>query len=276
MNEKLSDLQDILNLISNLSKREPILVNVKDDASDFKAEMAWLRNALNQENPSIQMPRIAIFAAHHGFARGDIPEQEKIISNIMTGNHSLCRMAKSLDCDLRLYELDLENPTKDISTGENAMNSEECSMAISYGMMSVEEANDFLIIDTLGAGSQSAAEKIINVIEGDIEPFDLLMKYGGYEIAALCGFILAAYLGKKPVLISSLSGLAATLIMHKLNPLLSSHIACLGLETSFQIQKLEEPSTSNSLCGTAGFKLAQLKTLLSLQTDQISLDQKQA
>lgn len=273
MSDTSNDLTEIKKLISDLPTY-PCQV-AQDEASQnlgvLQNDVIWMRMASGEIFPKIQAPRFAIFAAHHGFAlsgpQADILKQdhENRINRILGGTHSLCGLAKSLNCDLRLYEMDLQNPTQDKTQGP-AMNEEECAMAMSYGMMSVEEGNDFLILGSVGAGSQKASLDLIEVInsESDFDSFELLMKQGGYEIAALCGVMIAAYLSRKPILIDSLSGIAAALLMKNVNEHLITNLACVGLQDSYGLKELSSSGQAESLCASAGFKLAQLKVLLEL------------
>lgn len=273
MGKNSKDLDDIKKLISELSDYEAQTPTKRDleNFGAFEREISWLCGATGKLHPEIKMPRIAIFAAHHGFTlnrpEGDAFKKthEIAIDRILGNTHTVCNIAQSLNTDLRLYEMDLENPANDTAQGP-AMTEDECVMAFTYGMMAVEEQNDFLLLSTIGAGSEDAGDRILALLKQDpgADPFEVLINIGGYEIAALCGVLIATYLGKKPVMVDSQAGLASLVLMHRAHERLSTHAAFIGNGAPEGIVSFKNEGNIGEICAGAAFKLAHLKVLLGL------------
>ena len=136
--------------------------------------------------------------------------------------------------------MNLDTPTADIVT-EAAMSEEECARAIAYGMMAVEPGIDALAVGEMGIGNTTVAAALclgavrrrggrldrprhrgrrrrartrsarpsplpsrgIGRRPGD--PFDVLRRLGGLEFAAMAGAILAARMGRVPVVLDGFS-----------------------------------------------------------------------
>jgi nicotinate-nucleotide--dimethylbenzimidazole phosphoribosyltransferase len=122
------------------------------------------------------------------------------------------------------------------------MSDEECARAMAYGMMAVEPGIDALALGEMGIGNTTAAAALSAALFGGdaalwtgpgsgvagkaldnkrravaqavalhrpaaSDPLDLLRRLGGLEFAAIAGAIMAARLGRVPIV---LDGFAAT------------------------------------------------------------------
>ena len=100
---------------------------------------AWLATWQGRHPPRLDRPRICVFAGNHGVARhgvsafpADVTAQ--MVQNFTAGGAAVNQLAKLIDADLRVYELDLEQPTADF-TEAPAMSDDDCARAMAYGMM---------------------------------------------------------------------------------------------------------------------------------------------
>jgi nicotinate-nucleotide--dimethylbenzimidazole phosphoribosyltransferase len=159
--------------------------------------------------------------------------------------NQLCRV---VDADLRVYEMNLDTPTGDIAIGP-AMSTEECARAIAYGMMAVEPGVDVLAVGEMGIANTTVASALcMGLFGGDAvdwtgpgtgvagaaldrkrevvaaavarhrakagDPFETLRRLGGLEFAAIAGAILAARMGRVPVVLDGFCATAAAAILY--------------------------------------------------------------
>ncbi|HEY3918576.1 MAG TPA: nicotinate-nucleotide--dimethylbenzimidazole phosphoribosyltransferase [Stellaceae bacterium] len=208
----------------------------------------WMATWQGKHPPSCVHPRTAVFAGNHGVASLGVSAYPaavtvQMVKNFVDGGAAVNQLCRSVDADLRVYEMALEEPTADF-TQTPAMSEEECATAIAYGMMAVEPGIDLLAVGEMGiANTTSAAalaaalyggdaarwvgpgtgvagaglaKKIAVVEEGMAlhkpqakDGFDLLRRLGGRELAALVGAVMAARMARVPVLLDGYASTAA-------------------------------------------------------------------
>ncbi len=79
-----------------------------------------------------------------------------MVQNFIAGGAAVNQLCRIVDADLRVYEMNLDTPTGDI-TAEPAMSEEECAKAMAYGMMAVEPGIDALALGEMGIGNTTSA-----------------------------------------------------------------------------------------------------------------------
>lgn len=199
----------------------------------------WLATWQARHPPSLDRPRVAVFAGNHGIAKGRGPA-EAMVEEAVSGSAPVNAVCTIADADLRVFEMSLETPTRD-ATVEPAMDEDECARAIAYGMMAVEQGIDLLCLDTVGAGSELAAAAMSQALFGgspedwiagdgggdDPSPaervadrhrhaadsFDSLRRIGGFEMCAVVGAVIAARLARTPVILGGYAATAAAAIL---------------------------------------------------------------
>lgn len=214
----------------------------------------WVATWQGQHPPDVRRPRVAVFAGNHGVvARGvsAYPAEvtAQMVANFQNGGAAVNQLCEAADADLRVYELDLENPTADFTQGP-AMGEEECCRAMAYGMMAVEMGIQLLALGEMGIGNSTSAAAICTALYGGDardwvgrgtgiddeglarkvaaveaglaanpqakdDPFEALRCFGGYELAAIAGAILAARVARVPVLLDGYACTAAAAVLHK-------------------------------------------------------------
>jgi nicotinate-nucleotide--dimethylbenzimidazole phosphoribosyltransferase len=157
------------------------------------------------------------------------------------------QLCQSVDADLRVYEMALDQPTGDFSI-EPAMSEADCARAMAYGMMAIEPGLDLVALGEMGIGNTSSAAAIclalhgggaadwvgpgtgvegprlqhkIDVVDRAVafhrpalgDPFEVLRHVGGLELAAIAGAILAARLARVPVLLDGYVCTAAAAVL---------------------------------------------------------------
>ena len=238
MTEAASQLQEIKDLIQSISQ---------DNKPPARSVYDWVANAQKSCSPKLNHARIALFFAHHGFAEKlKITDQnfDKYVKDNIEGTGKLNRLCQAGNMDLRLYEMDTEVPTRDCLSGDSAMDIDDMVKAIAYGMMSVEPGIDMMAATAFGHGSEASAKALL-ALHSDISADDLtvtrllksrenlrgfeaLQTVGGYELAALCGLVIAARLAQIPVLLEGETGQAVISVLKYENFGVADHCALTG------------------------------------------------
>ncbi|MEX0921679.1 MAG: nicotinate-nucleotide--dimethylbenzimidazole phosphoribosyltransferase [Rhodovibrionaceae bacterium] len=222
-----------------------------DELGALAAHGEWLAAWQGRARPAVERPRIAVFAANHGVAaRLPAPSwsTQDWVEDTVAGKTALNRIATELDADLRIYELALEQPSGDFTSGP-ALSEADCARAMAYGMMTVEEGFDLMVLGGFGwrndlaaralaaallggaaedwseheADSRLLAEGLERHRQASEDPLQALRRFGGLEMAAVAGAILACRLARLPVVLDGLTCLAAGAALRRLDPRLLDH-----------------------------------------------------
>lgn len=238
MPENSSQLQEIKELIQSISQ---------DNKPSGKTVHEWIGNTQSGCGAKLNHARVALFFAHHGFAdklRIKDRNFDKYVKDNIEGTGKLNRLCQAANTDLRLYEMDTETPTRDVLTGDSAMLTEDMVKAIAYGMMSVEPGIDLMAASSFGHGSEASARALLTLHKDQASDdltvtrllkshdgskgFAALQQIGGYEIAALCGVVIAARLAHVPVLLEGETGAAVLAVLRHENTGIADHCALTG------------------------------------------------
>jgi nicotinate-nucleotide--dimethylbenzimidazole phosphoribosyltransferase len=223
---------------------------------------AWLATWQGRHPPRLDNPRTVVFVANHGVAARGVSAYPasvtaQMVQNFIAGGAAVNQLCKMIDADLRVYEMNLETPTADIVEAP-AMSEAECARAIAYGMMAVEPGIDVLAVGEMGIANTTVAaalctglfggdagewtgpgtgvvgaalEKKRQVVAAAVarhrpgadDPFELLRRLGGLEFAAMTGAILAARMGRVPVVLDGFSAGAAAAVLYAADPRALDH-----------------------------------------------------
>jgi len=221
----------------------------------------WLATWQGRHPPQIERPYAAVFAGNHGVAARGVSAYpaavtKQMVQNFIAGGAAVNQLCSLADADLRVYELALEEPTRDF-TEAPAMDEEDCVRAMAYGMMSVEQGIDVLALGEMGIGNTTSAAAICCALYGGPaadwvgrgtgvddeglarktavveqavashretlgeamnDPFEVLRCLGGLEIAAIAGAVMAARLARTPVVLDGYTCTAAAAVLHAADP----------------------------------------------------------
>jgi nicotinate-nucleotide--dimethylbenzimidazole phosphoribosyltransferase len=223
---------------------------------------AWLATWQGRHPPRIDHPRTIVFAANHGVAARGVSAYPasvtaQMVQNFIAGGAAVNQLCRIVDADLRVYEMNLDTPTGDIVDGP-AMSEEECAHAIAYGMMAVEPGIDALAVGEMGIANTTIASALCMALFGGTaaewtgpgtgvvgaalenkrevvaaavarhqpeagDPFDVLRRLGGLEFAAMAGAILAARMGRVPVVLDGFCATAAAAVLYAADPRALDH-----------------------------------------------------
>ncbi len=222
----------------------------------------WLATWQARHPPRLDHPRTVVFAGNHGVAARGVSAYPasvtaQMVQNFIAGGAAVNQLCRIVDADLRVYEMNLDQPTGDIVEGP-AMTEEECARAMAYGMMAVEPGIDALALGEMGIGNTtSAAALCAGLFGGDAvlwtgpgtgvagealdnkrravaqaaalhrpaarDPLDLLRRLGGLELAAIAGAVMAARLGRVPVVLDGFTATAAAAVLFAADPQALDH-----------------------------------------------------
>jgi nicotinate-nucleotide--dimethylbenzimidazole phosphoribosyltransferase len=217
----------------------------------------WLATWQAQHPPRLDHPRTLVFAGSHGVAARGVSAYPaavtaQMVQNFIAGGAAVNQLCRVFDVGLKVYEMNLDTPTADIVV-EPAMSEEECAKAMAYGMMAVEPGIDVLALGEMGIGNTTVAAALCgSLFGGDAEmwtgpgtgvagaaleakraavgeaiarhrpaasdPFDVLRRLGGLELAAITGAVMAARLGRVPVVLDGFGSTAAAAVLFAADP----------------------------------------------------------
>lgn len=223
----------------------------------------WIAACQRREKPKLEKSTIALFAGSHGLAQHGVsvsPDNatEKRVKALQEGKLAANGLAAMSNSALRVFELALEIPTKDIAK-EPAMSAQECASTIAFGMEAIAETPDVLAIGVLGVGGGTAAAAVANGLYGGDpqywvragqgvpeevnraraevlqkaltihrgklnSPLEILQHLGGRELAACVGAIIAARHQGIPVILDGFATAVAAGIVHAIDPNAITHV----------------------------------------------------
>ncbi len=236
----------------------------------FNELAIWMAKWQGRNPPKVEEPLVAVFASSHGVAKyGVAPDPAdatpRIVELLKTGQAATNHIAASAGAGMRVFEMAVEQPTKDL-TEEPAMSQKECAATIAFGMEAVAEKPDLLALGETGVGGATAAAAVACALYGGnasywvragdwitpdaldrrvdavakalqthrghlTDPLDILHRLGGREIAALVGAIVAARTQGIPVILDVFATTVAAAIVHAIEPGAAEHCIAGHLST---------------------------------------------
>lgn len=218
---------------------------------------AWVAAWQGRHPPRVERPRVCVFAGNHGVAAQGVSAYPpdvtaQMVANFQAGGAAVNQLCLVNDAELRVYEMALEHPTADF-TEAPAMDEEGCATAMAYGMMAVDEGLDILCVGEMGIGNSTAGAALAHALFGGTaadwtgpgtgvegstlarkreivdravtkhlaettDAFDVLRRLGGHELAAIAGAILAARMGRIPVILDGYAATAAAAVLYRSAP----------------------------------------------------------
>ncbi len=216
----------------------------------------WLCAWQGRHPPKAERVVVAVFAGNHGVVAQGVaayPQEVtmQMVANFQSDGAAVNQICKSFDLGLKVFELALERPTRDI-TQDAALDEAECAATMAYGMEATEGC-DILCVGEMGIGNTTIAAAICHGLFGgeaqdwvgpgtgvDAEglkrkadavrravalhkahlgdPLEVLRRLGGRELAAMAGAVLAARLQRIPVILDGYVATAAAAVLHALRP----------------------------------------------------------
>ena len=229
----------------------------------------WIAACQRREIPNIDTTTVALFAGSHGLAKYSVSMSEagateRRVKALQEGKMATNGLAAQADATVRVFELALEVPTKDIAI-EPAMSEQECASTIAFGMEAVTDKPDCLTLGMIGVGGGTAAAAVASALYGGdsqywvragrgvpeeinlaregivnaaikrhrgnlTNPLEILRRLGGRELAATVGAIIAARYQGIPVVLDGFATAVAAGVLHAIDPKAIDHVIA-GQET---------------------------------------------
>jgi nicotinate-nucleotide--dimethylbenzimidazole phosphoribosyltransferase len=216
----------------------------------------WLCAWQAHHPPRTERIVVAVFAGNHGVVAQGVaayPQEvtRQMVANFQNDGAAVNQICKSFGLGLKVFELALEKPTRDI-TLEAALEEAECAATMAYGMEATEGC-DLLCIGEMGIGNTTIAAAMAHGLFGGAaedwvgpgtgvdedglrrkadavrravdlhrthlsDPLEVLRRLGGRELAAMAGAVLAARLQRIPVIIDGYVATAAAAVLKAIRP----------------------------------------------------------
>jgi len=217
----------------------------------------WYAGWRGKHKPVVTRPLVAVFAGNHGVTEENVtpfPQSvtKQMVNNFAAGGAAINQICVANNLGLKIFDLALDYPTMDIAK-DAAMDERGCAATMAFGMESIAGGTDLLCLGEMGIGNTTIAAAIsLALFGGNAEdwvgpgtgstgeyykrklatvkraielhknylddPFEVLRRLGGREIAAMVGAILAARAEKIPVILDGFVVTAAAAILYKANP----------------------------------------------------------
>ena len=243
--------------IAAVRARDAVLTKPPGALGKLEEIAVWLA-AWQGRAPRVDRPRVAVFAANHGVAANKpvsafpTAVTEQMVANFQAGGAAVNQLCLVHDAELRVYEMALDHPTEDFTEGP-AMSDKDCATAMAYGMMAVEEGVDLICLGEMGIGNTTSAAAVCHALYGGTagdwvgpgtgvdaaglkaktdaveaavsvnraamtDGLEVLRCVGGFELAAIAGALIAARVGKVPVLLDGYVSTAAAAVVNAMRP----------------------------------------------------------
>lgn len=171
---------------------------------------SWIAGCQRRYPVRLDRPRVAAYAAAHATAPAETAALRDAMESTGRGEGALYAWCETIDADLRLYELALDEPAA-------ALGDTRAANAVAYGMMAVDDGTDIVAVAALNPAADAAGAALARaVFEQGVPPLDALAASGAEDIAAIAGAIIAARVAGVPALLEgqaswAAAGLVATL-----------------------------------------------------------------
>src|ERR1700728_1820344 len=181
MNQPAASLDEIRALMAHLpgpdldagsaaAARQAQLTKPAGSLGRLEELAVWLATWQARHPPRLEHPRTIVFAGNHGVAARGVSAYPaavtaQMVQNFVAGGAAVNQLCRSVDADLRVYEMSLDEPTADFTTAP-AMSDAECALAIAYGMMAVEPGVDLLAVGEMGIANTASASALACALWG--------------------------------------------------------------------------------------------------------------
>ncbi len=237
--------------------RQQVLTKPPGSLGRLEELVAWLGRWQGRGMPVLERVIILVFVGNHGVTRQGVspypPEvTAQMVANFAAGGAAINQLARACQATLRILPLDLESPTRDLSTAA-AMDEPDFMSAVQAGFDAVEPGTDLLALGEMGIGNTTAAAAMAAALfgggggcwagrgagvddaglarkqavvdtalarhaEARHDPLRVAMALGGRELAAILGAVLAARLYCVPVLLDGFVCSAAAAPLRQIVP----------------------------------------------------------
>lgn len=236
--------------------REATLTKPAGSLGRMEEIAEWLAAWQGRTPPAVNRPLVAVFAGNHGVVAKGVSAfpaavTRQMVDNFAAGGAAINQICLAHDLALKVYDLALDIPTGDI-TEEAALDEAACAATMAFGMEATAGGIDLLCVGEMGIGNTTAAAAIFAALFGGTaadwvgpgtgldqagiarkckavtaalathagkldDPFEILRRLGGRELAAMTGAILAARMNRIPVIVDGYVATASAAVLYALD-----------------------------------------------------------
>jgi nicotinate-nucleotide--dimethylbenzimidazole phosphoribosyltransferase len=248
--------------VASVRARDAVLTKPAGALGRLEEIVEWLAAWQAKAPPTVNRPLVAVFAGNHGVTAKGVSAYpaavtRQMVDNFAAGGAAINQICVAYDLSLKVYDLALDVPTGDI-TETAALSERDCAATMAFGMEATAGGIDLLVVGEMGIGNTTVAAAIFAALFGGDaaawvgpgtgvdapgivrkqaavsaalathaghlgDPFEVLRRLGGREIAAMTGAILAARLNHVPVIVDGYVATAAAAILYAMDPAALDH-----------------------------------------------------
>ena len=235
--------------------REASLTKPPQSLGRLEDLVAWLAHWQGRAPPRLDRTEVLVFAGNHGVTRQGVSAYPaevtaQMVANFAAGGAAINQLARTAHAHLRVIPLSLDEPTADF-TGAPAMTEPDFIAAVAAGYRAVTPDCDLICLGEMGIGNTTAAAAVAAALFGGggerwagrgtgvddeglarkraaidralaahagvlNDPLKIAAAFGGRELAAILGAVLAARRHRIPVLLDGFVCTAAIAPLAKL------------------------------------------------------------
>lgn len=245
----------------------------------------WLAAWQGKAPPRVDRPLVCVFAGNHGVAAQGVsayPQAvtRQMLENFAAGGAAINQICATFDIGFKVFDLALDLPTGDFTQGD-ALDEKACVATMAFGMEALAGGADLLCLGEMGIANTTSAAAIYAALYGGgaakwcgrgtgvdeeglkrkvaaveaglalhaahlSDPLEVLRRFGGREMAAICGAIIAARLQRIPVILDGYVVTAAAAILHAIEPstidhCLAGHLSAEGAHAEALVKLGKQP-----------------------------------
>ncbi len=242
--------------------REAALAKPPGSLGRLEAIAAWLAAVTGRAPPTVERPRVVVFAASHGVAARGVSAyppsvNAQMLAAFRDGRAAINQLCGAYGIGLVAFDLAVDVPSADIAEADAFGSEREAAATMAFGLEAIAGGVDCVGLGEMGIGNTTVAaalfaalyggapadwvgagtgvegaalarkvaavEAAVARVKGERDPLVLLQRIGGRDVAAMTGAILAARSQNVPVVVDGFVATAAAALVHALSPHATRH-----------------------------------------------------
>ena len=172
-------------------------------------------------------PVVCIWCASYALD-AEAPERARArLERLAAGGGAVGAMARALGAGVEVFDLAVDRPSPDPArTPGDVLGARALAATLAFGLEAVAKSPDLVVLATDTEGSDAAAGLLQSALAAEpaSDPFRLLRRHGGREIAAMAGALLAARTQRTPVILEGAGARAAAAVLRAARPDALDHV----------------------------------------------------
>lgn len=247
--------------VSATRAREAQLTKPAGSLGRLEALAEWLAAVTGRAPPTVNAPRVVVFAASHGVTAEGVSAypasvNAQMLAAFRGGKAAINQICGAAGIGLSVFDLAIDVPSGNIAVEDAFVTERDLAATMAFGLEAVH-GTDCLALGEMGIGNTTVAaavfaalwggggatwcgagtgvegaalarkvaavDRAVARLDGERDPLVILRRVGGREIAAMAGAILAARTQGVPVIVDGFVATAGAAVVHALSPDAISH-----------------------------------------------------